>query len=243
MEDAARKMGKTAYLLDQTDGTLSAGTGSSSEGIDQSTQTILQAGINPATMQLMLLTDSSLSQLLESSRVSGGISGLHTYASSYDPGSGLLDLVVNYDYKVPWLPGSFGNLRLVQRARCHAWVGDSLQKGGDSDGTDSHKVYVTPTGTVYHTSPDCNYLDLSIQAVTGYAVSGMRNAAGARYYPCEECARGGLSGTVYITDYGTRYHTSLGCSGLKRTVQEVELDDVGDMRMCTKCASHEAHEH
>lgn len=249
MEEAVRKMGKSAYLIEQADHVLS-GTGSrngtagdKASQLDSGTITLVQAGINSATMQLTLLSDSTLRKTMDGSRVAGGVSGLHTYASSYNPETGILDMVVCYDYRVPYLPGFLGNLRIVQRARCHAWVGDSLKEDGEAHGDSSHTVFVTPTGTVYHTSPDCHYLDLSIHSVPGTAVSGMRNASGARYYPCEECARGAAFDTVYITDYGTSYHSSLGCSGLKRTVQEKDIEEVEGMRMCTKCSQNGGHGH
>ena len=66
------------------------------------------------------------------------------------------------------------------------------------------------------------------------AVDGMRNADGGKYYPCEGCG-GNPDETVYITDYGDRYHTDINCSGLKRTVEEIDIKDVGDRGVCKKC--------
>jgi len=237
MEDLSRRMGKAAYLMEQGESALGG------DGLDPDSLSLAQAGINAASIQLLLAADQNLGAVLDSSRVRGGRSGLYTYASDYDAGNGILDMVVSYDYDIPWLPGFFGNLRIVQRARSHVWTGDSLQKTKGEESSEQQKVYVTETGTVYHTSPDCHYLDLSIRGVSINQVSGLRNAAGARYHRCEECARSGASGTVYITDYGTSWHTSLNCSGLKRTVQEVDRAEVGNMRMCTKCAQGLPHSH
>lgn len=238
MEDLSRRMGKAAYLMERGDAILSGGE------LDPDSMALAQAGINSVSIQMMLAADKGLGTVLDGSRVRGGRGGLYTYASGYDAGTGILDMVVSYDYDIPWLPGFFGDLRVVQRARSHVWTGDSLKKHG-GDGTDAHQiVYVTETGTVYHTSPDCNYLDLSIHGVSAGQVKGLRNASGARYQPCEDCARSGAAaGTVYITDYGTSWHNSLGCSGLKRTIREVDLEELGGMRMCTKCAKGEAHSH
>ena len=237
MEDLSRRMGKAAYLMERGDAILSGGE------LDSDSIALAQAGINSTSIQLMLAADKGLGTVLDGSRVKGGRGGLYTYDSSYDAGSGILDMVVSYDYDIPWLPGFFGNMRMVQRARSHVWTGDPLQKSG-GDGTSEHQtVYVTETGTVYHTSPNCHYLDLSIQGVSSGQVSSLRNAAGARYYRCEECARSGAAGTVYITNYGTSWHNSLSCSGLKRTIKEVDLEELGGMRMCTKCAQGEAHSH
>lgn len=239
MEDLSRRMGKAAYLMERTDAVLNGGE------LDPDSITLAQAGINGASIQMLLGADQSLGAILNGSRVKGGRGGLHTYASTFDAGSGILDMVVSYDYDVPWLPGFFGDLRIVQRARSHVWTGESLLKaGGNGDGSAEHQtVYVTETGTVYHTSPDCNYLDLSIQAVSSAQLNSLRNASGGRYHYCEECARSGAGETVYITNYGTSYHNSLSCSGLKRTIREVDLAELGDMRMCTKCAQGIAHSH
>ena len=238
MEDLSRRMGKAAYLMERGDAILGGG------DLDSDSMALAQAGINSVSIQMMLAADGSLGAVLDSSRVKGGRGGLYTYASSYDAGSGILDMIVSYDYDIPWLPGFFGDLRVVQRARSHVWTGDTLHKHGGDESSGHQTVYVTETGTVYHTSPDCNYLDLSIRGVSAGQVSGLRNASGARYQPCEDCARSGAAaGTVYITNYGTSWHNSLSCSGLKRTIKEVDLEELGGMRMCTKCAQGVAHSH
>jgi len=243
MEDVSRRMGKSAYLLQRAEGTAGDNGSVSAGAVDEDASMLQQAGINPATIQIMLLSDGNLRRALEHSRVRGGAGGLYTYASTFSPDTGILDMLVSYDYQVPWLSGWFDSLRLVQRMRSHVWTGDPLQQSADGSGTGSEKVYVTPTGTVYHTSPDCHYLDLSIHSVSRDQAAQMRNASGAKYYPCEECAGGAGTDTVYITDYGTSWHSSLGCSGLKRTVQEVDMEEVGDMRICSKCAEHGGHVH
>lgn len=38
-------------------------------------------------------------------------------------------------------------------------------------------------------------------------------------------------------EYGDCYHSTLGCSGLKRTIKAVRLKDVGRLRPCSRCAS------
>ncbi len=120
---------------------------------------------------------------------------------------------------------------VTQCAQSRKWIGDcTLEQGGsDSDCW----VYITPDGTAYHRSRDCSYLDLSIRAVSRRSLNGLRNQSGGCYYACESC--GGSSGTVYITDYGTRYHTDLTCSGLKRTIYMVKFSQIGGRHPCSKC--------
>ena len=151
-----------------------------------------------------------------------------------------VDLVLTYQIRSPMtvvkLPGNF----FIQRARVRAWTGRTppTQGGKEEDGedTDGACVYVTETGSVYHEDPDCTHLKLSIREVDAGALGMLRNNGGGIYHACERC--GGLSenGRVYITKEGDRYHNSLSCSGLKRTVHQVPKEELGSMRPCSKCS-------
>lgn len=55
---------------------------------------------------------------------------------------------------------------------------------------------------------------------------------------CEKCIHKGSSlSAIFVTAYGDCYHSTLGCSGLKRTIKAVRLKDVGRLRPCSRCAS------
>ena len=123
---------------------------------------------------------------------------------------------------------------LVNRARTHAWTGYAM--GSAAVDAEERMVYVTETGTVYHLSRSCTHLDLSIQAVPAAEIRDRRNTGGAVYRACEYCGqRFSSQETYYITKEGDRYHTSLGCSGLKRTVYEIPISQVGGKRACSRC--------
>lgn len=143
-------------------------------------------------------------------------------------------LNASYDMRLPCpLLGSY-TYHLTQCARSRKWIGNrSLLE--DAAGEDEW-VYITPEGKVYHRSLSCNYLDLSIRAVNQSKLIMERNASGKRYRCCETCG-GSARGTVYITSYGTRYHSSLSCSGLKRTIYMVKITQVGGRGACGKCAA------
>lgn len=118
----------------------------------------------------------------------------------------------------------------------HAWTGYEIGSTGENvDGTEESYCFLTETGTVYHLSRGCTYLNPSIKGVQAAEVEQCRNNAGAKYYACESC-KPVRKGTLYITEDGNRYHSTTGCSGLKRTVREVPLSQVKDcMPACSKC--------
>lgn len=148
-----------------------------------------------------------------------------------------IDLVLTYQLRTPFglakLPGNF----FIQRARVRAWTGRSVSEGEGSGegGTDGEYVYVTETGTVYHDDPECTHLKLSIRLVDSGSLSSLRNNDGGKYHACELCGEASPKGMVYITDEGNRYHSSLSCSGLKRTVRQVSKSEIGDLRACSRC--------
>lgn len=152
-----------------------------------------------------------------------------------------IDLVMTYQIRSPLtivkLPGNF----FIQRARVRAWTGRTPTEYGEKKEedkeTEEQYVYMTETGSVYHEDPDCTHLKLSIREVDSSTLGMLRNNNGGIYHSCEKC--GGLTegGRVYITKEGDKYHSSLSCSGLKRTVRQVRKTDLGSKRSCSKCGT------
>ncbi len=115
-----------------------------------------------------------------------------------------------------------------------AWTGYDVERRAPGDGGEVY-VYITEGGSVYHIARNCTYLTLSIQVAGETEVEGLRNASGGRYAPCEKCARTGGTGIVYITKEGSSYHSTITCSGLKRTVRCVPLSEAGGRGPCSRC--------
>ena len=106
--------------------------------------------------------------------------------------------------------------------------------GDGENGKKDCVVYVTERGTVYHRRADCTHICLRIRNEEGIR-SIMTHS---RYRPCEKCIHGtGSISTLYITAEGDCYHSSLSCSGLKRTVKAVYLSEIPGMRPCSRCAA------
>ena len=238
MEEAARQIGTMAYFAKHAEGTL---TNSDEEGAskeESGSEGILSVGINSLSIKTLILKDG-LADKIARSRIKGGIAGVYVYHSSYDMKSGILDIVLNYTYDIPFLPDSIGDIRFVQRSRSHVWTGKELKdtsfSGGESE-AEGTTVYVTPYGSVYHLSTECHYLDLSVHEVSAGEIDDMRNKDGGKYYMCSDCCQKGQNyGSVYITDYGTNWHSDVNCTGLKRTVEAIDISEVGNMHACPKC--------
>ena len=124
--------------------------------------------------------------------------------------------------------------QIVQEAKCRKWTG--YQLGQDTNEADGW-LYYTEYGTVYHASRSCRYLDLSIHGIPYIQVGQNRNHSGGKYYQCEKCGGGSNYGMVYVTDYGDRYHSSLTCSGLKRSIHMIRKTKATEKRMCKKCGN------
>lgn len=148
-----------------------------------------------------------------------------------------IDLVLTYRMKRPFPLVPVGNIVMRQRVHTRAFTGVE-QRGKSGKEKEDRIVYVTETGRVYHGSRECSYLKLSISQLKYSDLSTKRNTGGGKYKPCEKCCKDKNlreNTWVWITNYGDCYHTSLSCSGLKRTVDELPLSQVGARTPCSKC--------
>lgn len=164
--------------------------------------------------------------------VKGGYQGISLLESHLDAENAVLTL--RADYRVVLPPGLswFHPVRVAQSRTVRCWVGF---RGRESAGTKGEEVvYVTEYGTVYHRSLECRHLKLSIRQVGKEEVEALRNGDGGKYYPCERCRKSD-SAFVYITAEGNRYHESLSCSGLSRSIRTVRISETGGLPPCSVC--------
>lgn len=171
---------------------------------------------------------------LADSCVKGGASGLSFLGSSVMEEGDIIDLRVSY-YVKPFVELlGFKGFLMSQRYYAKAWTGYDASDSVSDMKADDPMVFITETGTVYHLNRDCTYLNPTVEAVSVGAVKNQRNASGAKYAPCGLC--GAFSeDEVYITHYGSSYHSQLNCPGLKRTIYTVPLSEVGGRGRCSKC--------
>lgn len=173
-------------------------------------------------------------QEIDSSGLVGGSGGFNFMYSEIMQEGDLIDLVVSYQleprnnfFMLPAYP-------VLNRCRMRSWTGyEVIPK--DMEDSAERMVYITETGNVFHLTETCTYLDLSIYPVTNEELSERRSESGGIYQSCEIC--GGEAEIYYITNYGTCYHTTLSCSGIKRTVYQVPISQAGDRNACSRCGS------
>lgn len=142
-------------------------------------------------------------------------------------------LKANYQMKFPVNLLGKKVFYIHQQACYRKWTG---WHQSENNGAEDCYVYITETGSVYHKTLSCKYLDLSIHGVLESEVPKIRNESGQKYQKCNICAeKNNINTKLYITDYGTCYHYDLNCSGLKRTIYKVHLSEVEGKGKCSKC--------
>ncbi len=146
-----------------------------------------------------------------------------------------IKLSVSYEIKNPFNIFGVGNFKFNECYVAKAWLGENEIVDSDKDSDSSMLVYITMQGEVYHKNSECTYLKPVVSKINVNSVSDYRNSSGAIYYKCERCASNGVSENVYITEYGTRFHTTPNCSEIKRNIICVKLSTVSDRRACSKC--------
>lgn len=128
---------------------------------------------------------------------------------------------------------AYPGTNIVSCCYMRAWTGYDVERKFSVEEQEEY-VYITENGTVYHRERNCTHLTLSIELAGKDEVGQLRNESGGKYYPCEKCGGDGSS-FVYVTGEGTRYHNTITCSGLKRTVISIPLSEVGGRPPCSRC--------
>lgn len=221
--EEGRKTAKYLYLT-ETAGEVYEG----SEEIDASRLGMLLASLSGRGQIIKNLEHYPIWEKV----VSGGKGGFLVLGKTEDNGMVSIDC----SYRIHPLFTAFTPVsKEIENHYCgHAWIG-YVPVGGEEGGQKETYVYITETGTVYHKNRSCSYLNPSIRNISAGELENIRNKGGAIYYACPLCDGKVISGNCYITDYGTSYHTSITCSGLKRTIYEVKLSEVGGRGACSKC--------
>lgn len=172
---------------------------------------------------------------LDKSCVKGGSSGIHFNGTSIMGSNDVIEICLYYQVQPLFTILGFDGFDMSQCYYGRAWTGYDVENTVSNMDDNDPMVYVTETGTVYHTNRNCTYLNPSITSISSNEINGSRNQSGGKYYPCERCVHSIIPDIVYITNQGSSYHTSITCSGLKRTIYTIPLSKVGGKGKCSKC--------
>ena len=165
--------------------------------------------------------------------IRGGSSGISCWKSYVSPATGEMNIKVEYDIMVPIPVIGSPSASLEEKFTISSWNGRNNEQMG---GENREIVYMTENGSVYHEDYNCSYLRLSLRYVPYEELGSLRNESGGRYHACEKCVIGSAMTGVYITENGNKYHNTLGCSGLKRTIYAVKRSETGGVGGCSRCS-------
>lgn len=169
---------------------------------------------------------------LNNSCIKGGSSGIiYSFSKFMENDRIELKAIYKVEPQIPYI--GFRGFYMVTGCTVRAFTG--YHNAESITGQQEEQiVYVAETGSVYHSSKNCTHLDLSISRVNYKGVKKLRNDSGEKYKPCEKCGKNSKD-AVYITSEGNRYHTTIRCSGLKRTVDAIPISKVGNKSPCSRC--------
>lgn len=159
--------------------------------------------------------------------VSGGMTGVVVTRAAL-ASDNYIYLKLSYDLviRIPVI-GEF-HIPCSEQIRQMAYLGYDKNADDDRKGT---YVYMAENGVVYHCSRNCSYIKLSIRQVDASYIKDDKTGLS----PCRLCRKYMSTGILYVTSQGDRYHCSLNCSGLKRTVYRVMKEEHPELRPCSKC--------
>lgn len=170
---------------------------------------------------------------LDKSFIVGGSKGFDCSNSKKYWNTTIMDLSVQYKIRISIFMFRIPTILQEEVIRVKGWTGYEEKR---TDDVENVMVYVTDYGIVYHKDLNCTYIELSTKRVTAEEALQRRNQRGEKYQACQYCNRDSENQQkVYITDYGTRYHASLDCKGLKRGIYVVPLTDIKGLGGCSKC--------
>lgn len=197
------------------------------------------ASIMLLSMVDMMATYCKTERKLHSLAREGCVAGILKEGSNENVEGDLLRIHLAYPVS-PSVKGPGYRIFILENHCCVHLFNGYDNRNGDQIAKEETYVYVAKNGTVYHNRRSCKYINVSIRAVAGKAVKNERNQDRSKYYACPYCA-GKLTkkqlsqSTVYITDYGERYHTKVNCNELKRVISVVPLSQAESLSPCSNC--------
>ena len=236
---------KYGYLYESIEDSLNSSTSNlnynNEDGvIDSKIETLIAKSIDSIYFKTVLTKKLNI-EALNKSIIKNGLNGVHTFLSSYMEEDDEVDIILNYNIKLPLAFINLDDFHIVQRVKLRSWTGyrpapKFAVVANNEEDQNEEMVYIAETGNVYHTSNNCSHIRLSIRNAPYNQVKDLRNKSGGKYSRCNICwSSNEAVNSVYITTSGDRYHSNKNCSGLKRTVTEVSISQVSGRSLCKRC--------
>lgn len=148
-----------------------------------------------------------------------------------------IDLIIDYEMKLPFSFLGLKNVKRTNRSFRRAWIGRDGWDGSSQETVNGPEqiVYVGRDSTRYHVSSSCHYLNNQLTRVALTQIGEYRNKNGGRYTPCSRCGKS-VVGIVYITPSGEHYHSTSSCTAIQAYVSAVPLSQVEYLGACSYCS-------
>ncbi|MCR5789698.1 MAG: hypothetical protein K6G83_07400 [Lachnospiraceae bacterium] len=232
LQAALYEEAKTLSLA-KTERELKAGTGDGSDRSPAPAGDLRPVTESMVSGDILALLDEGVKRRAP---VAGGLDKLD-FSGSLLGNRELIVLSVSYEVRIPFLPDNLVSIPLHQQCLMHTWIGYEKGLFGSLTEGEDPEVYVTKTGTVYHSTLSCSHIRLSIRETTGSEIGSLRNEDGGKYKPCQSCHAKKTDAVLYYTLNGDRYHNSLSCSGLRRWIRAMKRSEAVSQgfRPCSRC--------
>lgn len=167
--------------------------------------------------------------------IKGGINGI-SFAGSEVLADDLVIIKIKYYYIVPIFQKLIPPVEVTQNIIMRSFTGHYVPLKNEEK-PEEEKVYIAKSGNVYHVDRNCTYIKLSIQEEAYSKIKELHNKNNKKYYECSVCKdQAIINDKIYVTDHGDRYHTTLKCRSIKRSVTAVAMSEIDEKRPCKKCA-------
>jgi len=165
---------------------------------------------------------------------------LSLLASSLLEDGETVDLVVDYEMRLPFSVFGLKSVKRRSRSYRRAWIGREQSYETDGEGNSLEEiVYIGRNSTRYHVSKQCHYLSNELIPIKSEKIEEYRSLDGRRYRPCANCGderENDTEATVYIMKYGESYHTTRYCTAIQAHVTAVLKSQVAHLGACSYCS-------
>lgn len=230
MEEAARNINSYAYVAEQFEELQDderAVIGSHDAGF---VLTLAKNQVSKISIRNSFLNDR-IKNIADSSYINNGYKGIIISFGTSDF-SDYVDFNISYMIKLPFLPADIFYIPVTQRCYFKPFVGTDIT---EKEGAYTEYVYVTATGSVYHTTPYCTYLNRYYDIITEDEMNVSWDTAEG-YHACPHCAYDQPIGPASFLCPGRKvYHNRTDCAYIETFVYKIPKDQVGNKPMCSRC--------